>query len=121
MPKKILVVDDEINIVKVLVSRLAAAGYEVVAAYDGMQAVASAHREKPDLIILDIQMPAGSGVNVFDNLARSANTILIPVIFITAFADEETREKVMKMGARDFIAKPFDSGTLLAKVAAILG
>jgi DNA-binding response OmpR family regulator len=116
MPKKILVVDDEPNIVKMICSRLAANNYEVIAAYDGVGAVETAHKEKPDLIILDIKMPAGTGVSVYENLRNSANTAIIPVIFITAYPDKDIKKKVLEMGANDFIAKPFKADVMLTKV-----
>jgi len=116
MPKKILVVDDEPNIVKMICSRLAANNYEVIAAYDGVQAVEKAHKEKPDLIILDIKMPAGTGVNVYEYLKKSADTAIIPVIFITAYPEKDIKKKVLAMGAKDFITKPFKADVMLTKV-----
>ena len=121
MAKKILVVDDEFNIVKTIVSRLKANNYDIAAAYDGIQAVQKAHEEKPDLIILDIRMPAGSGVTVYENLQMDVVTSFIPVIFITAYDDENTRKKVMEMGAADFIVKPFEAEELLSKIKKVFG
>jgi len=120
MPKKILVVDDEPNIVKLICSRLAANNYEVIAAYDGVQAIGKAHKEKPDLIILDIKLPAGTGISVYENLRNAAETATIPVIFITAYPEKDTKKKVLAMGANDFIAKPFKADVMLAKVKAAL-
>jgi DNA-binding response OmpR family regulator len=121
MAYKILVADDEPAIVQLLASRLKANNYSVVVAYDGVQAVNMAHIEKPDLIILDIKMPAGTGVTVYENLKMSVNTATIPVIFITAYPNEDIEEKVLKMGAKYFISKPFDSEDLLDKVKIVLG
>ena len=120
MSKKILVVDDEPNIVKMIYSRLAANNYEVIAAYDGITAVAKAHKEKPDLIILDIKMPAGTGISVYENLSNSADTAMIPVIFITAYPDEDIKKKVLDMGANDFVAKPFKADVMLSRVKGAL-
>ncbi len=120
MGKKILVVDDEPKIVQVVSSRLKASGYETIAAFDGMQAVQLAHHENPDLIILDIRMPAGGGMSVLKNLKISAKTATIPVIFLTADASTETKDKVLEMGAEGFITKPFDSEDLLKKVREVL-
>jgi two-component system KDP operon response regulator KdpE len=116
MPKKILVVDDEPNIVRVIAERLHAHGYEVITASDGLYAVIKAHNDKPDLIILDVRMPAGGGTSVFENLRMTSDTKMIPVIFITAYPDDELRRQVMEMGAEDFVAKPFDADDLLVKV-----
>jgi len=121
MAKKILVVDDEPHIVKTIASRLMSKNYEVVAAYDGVQAIAKARKEKPDLIILDIKMPAGGGVSVYESLKDLIDTAITPVIFITAYPSEETRQKVLEMGAEDFITKPFEPLDLLAKVRKALG
>ena len=121
MPKKILVVDDELNVLKVIASRLKANNYDVVTASDGTFAVKKALQEKPDLIILDIKMPAGGGISVFENLRRLDNTMMTPVIFITAHPTEEIKKQVLEMGAEDFVAKPFDPDDLLAKVRKALG
>ncbi len=121
MAKKILIVDDDKQIVMLLASRLKANKYEIVVAYDALQAVAQAFREKPDLILLDIKMPAGSGVSVMDHLRDSADTALIPVIVITAFPSLEIQQQVKEMGAVGFITKPFRAEDLLPRIRKVLG
>ena len=121
MAKKILVVDDEPKVVQVVISRLKANHFETVAAYDAMQAVHLAHAEQPDLIILDIRMPAGGGKSAYKNLKMSAKTATIPVIFLTADASPETKQEVLEMGADGFVTKPFDSEDLLRAIKGILG
>ena len=121
MAKKILVADDEPEIVKALHIRLKEAGYEVVVAFDVLQAIYQAHKERPDLIILDIRMPAGDGIGVYEKLKISSETAVIPVIFITAYASDAIIKKVLELGAEGFIAKPFDIDKLLNKVKTILG
>jgi len=121
MAKKILIADDEPDIVKMLSMRLKAYGYEVMGVFDGLQAVREAYKERPDLIILDIKMPVGDGYTVFENLKRSVQIRLIPIIFISALPPREVEEKVAQLGAQGFIAKPFDSKELVAKVQKILG
>jgi len=111
--KKILIVDDERDIVKALMIRLQRAGYEVVTAFDGAQAVFVAHKEKPDLIILDIRMPAGNGFGVAEKLKHSASTFSIPVIFLTGGPERDSEEKAMTLGARFYIKKPYDPEELL--------
>ena len=96
--KTILVVDDDENLVRALSIRLKAAGYDVVAAMDGMQAVMMTHRRDPDLLILDIRMPGGSGITVMDKLQGSIKTRRIPVIVASAFDDDETKQKVQELG-----------------------
>lgn len=119
--KKILVVDDEMNIVKLIASRLKANNYEVIVACDGLFAVKMAHEQKHDLIILDILMPAGNGLTVYKNLQDSIETAVIPVIFLTACASEEMRKQTLEMGAKDFVSKPFNAEDLLTKVKDVLG
>ena len=121
MAKKILVADDEPDVVKVLSMRLKAHNYEVITAFDGLQAVKEAYKEKPDLILLDIMMPLGDGYTVFENLKRSAQIRLIPVIFISALPPRQVQQKVEELGAQGFITKPFDSKALVAEVKKILG
>ncbi len=111
--KKILIVDDERDIVKGLMIRLQAAGYEVATAFDGAQGVFMAHKEKPDLIILDIRMPAGNGFSVAQRLKRSIHTFTIPVIFLTGSPEKNAEEKAMALGARFYIKKPYDPEELL--------
>jgi two-component system, OmpR family, alkaline phosphatase synthesis response regulator PhoP len=114
--KKILVVDDERDIVKVLVIRLQSSGYEVITAFDGAQGVFMAHKEKPDLIILDIRMPAGDGFSVAERLKRSGPTWTIPIIFLTGSPEKEAEGRAMELGARFFIKKPYDPEELLDAV-----
>lgn len=121
MKKKILVVDDEEQIVKLLTMRLQTNNYEVIIAYDGYQCVQMAKEEKPDLILLDIKMPMGGGIKAFETLSNNIYTEIIPVIFITAYPSVEVKKQVTKMGARGFIAKPFDSVELLNKIKELIG
>ena len=111
--KKILIVDDERDIVKGLMIRLQGAGYEVVTAFDGAQGVFMAHKEKPDLILLDIRMPAGDGFSVAQRLKRSIHTFTIPVIFLTGSPEKNAEEKAMALGARFYVKKPYDPEELL--------
>jgi DNA-binding response OmpR family regulator len=121
MPKKILIVDDDKQIALLLASRLRANAYEILVAYDAVQAVIKAFREKPDLILLDIKMPAGGGISVLDNLMNSAKTSVIPVIIVTAYPSPEVQKKVMEMGAVGFISKPFKAEEVLSKIREVLG
>jgi DNA-binding response OmpR family regulator len=111
--KKILIVDYERDIVKALMIRLQGAGYEVVTAFDGAQAIFVAHKEKPDLILLDIRMPAGNGFSVAEKLKHSVNTFSIPVIFLTGSPERNAEERAATLGARFYIKKPYDPEELL--------
>lgn len=121
MKKKILVVDDEAQIVRLLSLRLQANNYDVVVAYDGYQCVQMTQEENPDLILLDIKMPLGGGIKAFETLRKNTSTENIPVIFITAFPSVEIKKQVIDMGAEGFIAKPFSSEELLEKIRSIIG
>jgi len=120
MKRKILVVDDEPQIVRLLSLRLKAKNFDVISAYDGYQCVQVAKLELPDLILLDIKMPLGGGIKAFEKLKGIKDTKNIPVIFITAFPSAEVKKLVMDMGAEDFISKPFNSDSLIEKIDAIL-
>jgi len=109
MAKKILIVDDEPGIVKLLSMRLKAKGYEVFEAYDGLECVQMAIKVVPDLILLDIKMPQGGGIGAFERLIQIDSTKAIPVIFMTAFPSTEIQTQVRKMGAKECISKPFIS------------
>ncbi len=119
MPK-ILIADDDPDILATLEIRMKANGIQVVTASDCNQAIKLAYAEQPDLILMDIKMPSIGGIATLDNMKMYARTKNIPVIFITAFPGQEVREKAMELGATDFIAKPFDSEELIAKVKKIL-
>jgi two-component system alkaline phosphatase synthesis response regulator PhoP len=121
MRKKILVVDDEDQILKLLTMRLQINNYEVVSAKDGYQCIQMAKEEKPDLILLDIKMPNGGGINVFETLRNNIDTEIIPVIFITSYPSLEVKNQVTEMGASGFIAKPFDIEDLLMKIQSLIG
>jgi DNA-binding response OmpR family regulator len=116
MEKKILIVDDEPHILQLLVSRLKANHYQAIAASNAEQAFRAANEEKPDVILLDIRMPGESGTSLFESLKLSTITAAIPVIFITAYPQDNIRDTVLAMGAVDFITKPFNADDLLKKV-----
>jgi DNA-binding response OmpR family regulator len=114
--KKILIVDDERDIVKALKIRLQHNGYNVVVAFDGAQGIFMAHKEKPSLIILDIRMPAGDGFSVAEKLRQSNQTERIPIIFLTGSPERNAEERAMELGARFYIKKPYDPEELLDAV-----
>ena len=119
--KKILIADDDPDILMLLSSRLKANGYDVVTAHNGVWVVVKALKEHPDLIVLDINMPSGNGISVFEQLKKHIHTMFTPIIFITGYPSFKVREKVIEMGADGFIAKPFDSDELIFKVEQSLG
>jgi DNA-binding response OmpR family regulator len=114
--KKILVVDDERDIIRAVTIRLQSGGYDVVYAYDGAQGVFMAHKENPDLIILDIRMPAGDGFTIAQRLKETAQTSHIPILFLTGSPDRNAEQKAQELGGRFYIKKPYDSEELLDAV-----
>jgi DNA-binding response OmpR family regulator len=114
--KKILIVEDERDIVKVLTIRLQSCGYDTVVAFDGAQGIFMAHKEKPSLIILDIRMPAGDGFSVAEKLRESSHTSRIPIIILTGSPEVKTEERALEVGARFDIKKPYDPEELLDAV-----
>lgn len=120
MAKKILIADDEPDVVKILGMRLRANGYQVIAAHDGAATIELAHQEKPDLIVLDIKMPNKDGFTVFEDLKTSAETMSIPIVFFSALPPAQVREKATQLGANGFISKSADPDEILAKVEEIL-
>jgi len=114
--KKILIVDDERDIVKALMIRLQSNGYNVVAAFDGAQGVFMANKEIPDLVILDIRMPADDGYSVVEKMKQSDRTDKIPIIFLTGSPERNAEERAMGLGARFYIKKPYDPEELLDAV-----
>lgn len=114
MKRKILVVDDEKDIAEALKARFKSNGYEVIFAFDTVQAYTSAHKERPDLIILDIFIPGGGGFLIAERLKMSPATRHIPIIFLTGVSGGE--EKAYRAGACCYLMKPFDASVLLEEV-----
>ena len=117
---KILIVDDDPDLRTALRVRLRANRYETVSAVDGYSAISQAYKEKPDLIILDIGLPAGDGFIVLDRLHKNPELADIPVIVLTARDPESTERKALEMGACAFFQKPADNGALLGVIRARL-
>src|SRR3989338_1107028 len=118
--KQILVVDDERDIVELLRAKLAASGYKTLAAYEGIRAIEVAHKQKPDLILLDLRMPAGTGQTVLQTLRSRQETKDIPVIVLTASTEPNLKERVLAAGAQDFMEKPYDDDDLLRRIRSVL-
>ena len=118
--KRILIADDDTDILTLLASRLRANNMQVVLARNCNQAIKKAYATQPDLIILDIRMPNVGGLSTFKTLKMYARTETIPIIFITAYPGVEVEEQVFRLGASDFIAKPFETDELLLKINKIL-
>lgn len=117
MASKILVVDDEESIVTIISYNLKKEGYEVITASDGESGLELALSEKPDLILLDIMMPNMDGYEVCRKVRKDSN---VPIIMLTARADEVDKVLGLEMGADDYVTKPFGNRELVARVKANL-
>ena len=120
--KKILIVDDDPGFSLFLKDLLGIEGYQTMAAFDAMQAVQFAGRIQPDLILLDINMPAGGGRTVFNRLKQIATTTHIPIIFITGMIADEIQDFVNEksINSEDVFHKPVDSDRLLQRIRVYL-
>jgi len=118
--KRILVADDEKNILLVLRVCLEKAGYEVITTSDGLTALERIQNEKPDLVLLDILMPKMNGFLVFEALKDDPGTSSIPVVFITAKSEEKDIQKGCQSGATDYLVKPIKQEVLLKTIKNIL-
>jgi len=119
--RKILIVDDDPDLRRGLNLRLRANQYDTVYATDGFSAMAMAQKERPDLIILDIGLPAGDGFVVLDRLQKAASLSTIPVIVLSARDPQGNRDRLLKAGATAFFQKPADNADLLNAIHSALG
>ncbi len=117
MGNRILVVDDEVQIVRVLRGYLEKAGFGVLTAYDGREALRIARQERPDLMILDLMLPGMDGLDVCRELRKEMN---LPIIMLTARVEETDRLIGLELGADDYVTKPFSPREVVARVRAVL-
>ena len=106
--KKILIIEDDQTLTRVIAALLIKNGYEVFEAYDAMKGVQLARQEKPDLILLDIMLPAGDGETVLDRLKVSVQTSLIPVVLVTGLEDQDRMVALLAKGVKAIVKKPID-------------
>jgi len=121
MSKKVLVCDDEPYIVESVSYVVKKAGFEVVVAEDGQEALEAGRREKPDLIFLDIMMPRLTGYEVCRKLKDDPETRGAYIVMLTARGQEEDEKKALEMGADEFMTKPFSPRKMRAKLLELLG
>ena len=113
MAQKILIIDDEPDLIRLLESRLKSYKYEVLSAFDGNAGLELARSKRPDLIILDVVMPGMGGFEVLNHLKHTSETSGIPVIMLTQKKDSGSMLDAEEMGGTDYISKPFEPGELL--------
>jgi len=115
--QKVLVVDDEAKLVQLIQAYLQEAGFKVVTAFDGSQALQQFERESPDLIVLDLMLPQLDGLEVARRVRQKSN---VPIIMLTARVAETERVVGLELGADDYVTKPFSPRELVARVRAVL-
>jgi len=118
--KAVLMVDDDRTVLLTIGVRLKAMGYTVYTAKDAVSAVSAAVKNDPDVIVLDVSLPAGDGFLVAGRLQNLVGSAATPIIFITASEDPHLRDRAMKIGAAAFLKKPFDATTLADAVESAL-
>lgn len=118
--KRVLVVDDERDLVELIGLNLTRNGYEVITAHDGNTGLEMARKQAPDLIVLDVMMPGLSGRDVTMQLKGDSHTASIPILMLTAKTEETDIIVGLSMGADDYVTKPFSMKVLMARIAAVL-
>ena len=119
--KKILIVDDDPDVRLGFHLRLKANNYDVIFAADGMASIAEARKHLPDLIILDLGLPAGDGFSVMERLKANDSLSLIPVIVVSARDRNANMDRALQAGAKAFLQKPVDNTQLLSVIRKVLG
>ena len=117
---KILIVEDEPSMVELLRYNLESEGFQVTSAMDGEEAMLSIEEQKPDMVLLDWMLPKLSGIEICRRLRRDQEFRNLPVIMITARAEETDRVRGLDVGADDYVSKPFSPAELMARIRAVL-
>ena len=120
MSQRILVVDDDREIVRLTRAYLEQSGYHVLIAYDGETALHILRRESPDLVILDLMLPDRNGLDVTQTVRRDAALAAMPIIMLTARVDDHDKIVGLELGADDYVTKPFNPSELMARIRAVL-
>jgi DNA-binding response OmpR family regulator len=117
---KILIVDDDQDLLKLLRLNLSKEGYKVIIAADAYNGIQAARTEKPDLIILDIMLPAGGGLHTLKNIRLTTHGSQIPIIILTGMQDEKLRNQIEQAGVEAYLQKPFDFTVLNETIKKLL-
>jgi len=117
---KILIIEDEPDTAKVVTKRLTQSGFEVAVAVDAYEGVKLAHKEKPDLIILDLMLPAGGGLSVLKNIKMAADIRSTPVVVLTGIKNEEYKQQILDEGVESYLEKPYEPDVLISTIQDIL-
>lgn len=120
MSAKILTVDDEPDVLELIRFHLSKAGFEVVQAATGRQALEMIHEEKPDLVLLDLMLPDIDGFGVCELLRRNPDTASLPIIIVSAWGTPDSQSLGLDLGALDYVTKPFSPRVLVNRIQALL-
>ena len=120
MKRRLLVVDDEPSIAKIVRKQLEVAGYDVTVAVDGLEGLTKARETMPELIVLDVMLPKMNGTEVCTTLKADPKTKGIPILMLTAKAQRQDKDIGLQAGADAFLTKPFQLEELLSKIKALL-
>ncbi len=120
MKPKVLVIDDDARTLRMMEAMLVSAGYRVILAENGTEAITKAIESSPDIILLDVMMPGIDGFEVAKRLQTTTQTKDIPIVMVTALGEVKDRVKALKMGADDFLTKPVDKTELLTRVKTLV-
>lgn len=120
MAQRILIVDDDRQIVRLVAAYLEQAGFQTLTAYDGVSALRLIHSERPDLVVLDLMLPDSDGVEITRSLRADAQNAALPIIMLTARVEDADRIVGLELGADDYITKPFNPREVVARVRAVL-
>ncbi len=120
MIRKVVIIEDEGDLSRLLAHTLRREGYEPAVASDGVSGLQTVRRERPDLVVLDLMLPEMDGLEVCRRLKADARTGAIPIIMLTAKAEESDKIVGLELGADDYVTKPFSTKELLARIKAVL-
>jgi two-component system cell cycle response regulator DivK len=121
MPKKVLIVEDDPKNLKLAMMTLKSRGYELIYAVDGEEAVSTALNEKPDIILMDMQLPKISGIDAIKQIREHPDFSQIPILALTAYAMKGDEDKYIDAGCTSYMSKPINTRELPMKVAELLG
>jgi len=121
MPAKILTVDDEPDVLELIRFHLAKAGYVVVQAATGRQALEMIRDEKPDLVLLDLMLPDIDGFGICELLRRNPDTASLPIVIVSAWGTPDSQSLGLELGALDYVTKPFSPRVLVDRIQGLLG
>lgn len=120
MNKKILVIDDNPSSLRLTRYTLEKKGYQIITASDGLEGLRKAREEHPDLIILDVMLPGLDGYEVCHQLRQKPETATLPILMISAKAHQDDKDIALRVGADDYLTKPVEPSTIVARVESLL-